>query len=117
MRESNSNSRTGRRPAAGGGDCFAVVLEFELLSRPAPPCKQLRKSALAEETALSSLGRPRRLLRRLRKGRRRIIEDRPKPAFDFRHRHILARGVIHHLIALHLGDAEIIGIGMGDIEA
>jgi|HubBroStandDraft_3_1064219.scaffolds.fasta_scaffold377783_2 hypothetical protein len=58
MRESNSNSRTGRRPAAGGGDCFAVVLDFELLSRPAPPCKQLRKSALAEETALSSLGRP-----------------------------------------------------------
>jgi hypothetical protein len=26
--------------AAGGGDGFAVVLDFEFLSRPAPPCKE-----------------------------------------------------------------------------
>jgi hypothetical protein len=40
MRESNSNSRIAFQATAGGGDGFAVILDFELLSRPAPPCKQ-----------------------------------------------------------------------------
>jgi hypothetical protein len=40
MRERNSNSRIGFQPTAGGGDRFAIVLDFEFLSRPAPPCKQ-----------------------------------------------------------------------------
>ena len=41
MRESNSNSRTapsGLPPEAA--TAYAVVLDFELLSRSAPPCKQ-----------------------------------------------------------------------------
>ncbi|HEY4927421.1 MAG TPA: hypothetical protein VII20_23685, partial [Roseiarcus sp.] len=40
MRERNSNSTTALRAAARGGDGFAVVLDFEFLSRSAPPCKQ-----------------------------------------------------------------------------
>jgi hypothetical protein len=40
MRERNSNSRMVLRTTAEGGDGFAVVLDFEFLSRPAPPCKQ-----------------------------------------------------------------------------
>src|ERR1700722_2384774 len=40
MRERNSNSRMALRAPAEGGDGFAVVLDFEFLSRPAPPCKQ-----------------------------------------------------------------------------
>jgi hypothetical protein len=39
MRERNSNSRIAFQATAGGGDRFAVVLDFEFLSRPAPPCK------------------------------------------------------------------------------
>src|SRR5471032_703667 len=37
MRERNSNSRMVLRTTAEGGDGFAVVLDFEFLSRPAPP--------------------------------------------------------------------------------
>ena len=55
MRERNSNSRT--RSAACGGDRDAVVLDFEFLSRPAPPSKQWRNphssaglTAIAEDT-------------------------------------------------------------------
>jgi hypothetical protein len=40
MRERNSNSRTARRAAAGGGKSYAFVLDFAFLSRSAPPCKQ-----------------------------------------------------------------------------
>jgi hypothetical protein len=40
MRESNSNSRIVLRTTAEGGERFALVLDFELLSRSAPPCKQ-----------------------------------------------------------------------------
>jgi hypothetical protein len=40
MRERNSNSRMVLRTTAEGGDGFAVVLDFDFLSRPAPPCKQ-----------------------------------------------------------------------------
>jgi hypothetical protein len=39
MRERNSNSRMALRATAEGGDGFAVVLDFEFLSRSAPPCK------------------------------------------------------------------------------
>jgi hypothetical protein len=40
MRERNLNSRIVLRTTAGGGDGFAVVLDFKFLSRSAPPCKQ-----------------------------------------------------------------------------
>jgi hypothetical protein len=39
MRESRSNSMIALRATAGGGDCFAVVIDFDRLSRPAPPSK------------------------------------------------------------------------------
>jgi hypothetical protein len=42
LRERTSNSRTARRAAACGGDRDAVVLDFEFLSRSAPPSKQWR---------------------------------------------------------------------------
>jgi hypothetical protein len=40
MRERNSNSRIAFQATAEGGDRFAIVLDFEFLSRSAPPCKQ-----------------------------------------------------------------------------
>jgi hypothetical protein len=40
MRERDSNSRIVRRTTAEGGERFALVLDFESLSRAAPPCKQ-----------------------------------------------------------------------------
>jgi hypothetical protein len=39
MRERNLNSRIAFQATAGGGDRFVVVLDFEFLSRSAPPCK------------------------------------------------------------------------------
>jgi hypothetical protein len=40
MRERNANSRIAFQATAGGGDRFAVVLDFAFLSRSAPPSKQ-----------------------------------------------------------------------------
>jgi len=40
MRERPSNSRIAFQATAEGGDRFAVVLDFEGLSRSAPPSKQ-----------------------------------------------------------------------------
>jgi hypothetical protein len=40
MRERNLNSRMVLRTTAEGGDRFAIVLDFNFLSRSAPPCKQ-----------------------------------------------------------------------------
>jgi hypothetical protein len=40
MRERDSNSRIAFQATAEGGDRFAIVLDFESLSRSAPPCKQ-----------------------------------------------------------------------------
>jgi hypothetical protein len=46
VRERTLNSRIALRATARGGDGFAVVLDFKVLSRAALPCKQMRKSAL-----------------------------------------------------------------------
>ncbi|MPL88384.1 hypothetical protein SDC9_34404 [bioreactor metagenome] len=51
-----------------------------------------------------------------RGGHRHVVQHRGKPALGFGERHALAPGVILGLIALDPGDAEVIGIGMGDIE-
>src|SRR5579863_1254585 len=61
--------------------------------------------------------RPTIELRRFLRLRRRIIEDRPEPALDLADFHALAPRVIFDLVALDLGDAEIMRVGMGDIEA
>ena len=56
------------------------------------------------------------LLRRLR-AHRRIVQHRREPAFDLVDRHALARRIVLDLIALDLGDAEIMRFRMGDVEA
>ncbi len=59
------------------------------------------------------------LLRRLRLPQREgvVVEDRREPALGLRHVHALAPRVILDLIALDLGDAEIRGLGMREVEA
>ena len=47
---------------------------------------------------------------------RHIIQHRPKPALDLEHMHALARRIVLDLIALDLGNAEIIALGMANIE-
>ena len=47
----------------------------------------------------------------------RIIEDRPEPSLDFPRIHAFAPSIILNLVALDFGEAEIMGVGMGDIEA
>src|SRR5690606_24111939 len=46
-----------------------------------------------------------------------VVEDGRQPALDFGNVHALAGGIVDHLIALDLGDTEIIGVGMADIDA
>ena len=45
-----------------------------------------------------------------------IIQDRREPALDLRDAHAFAPGIILDLIALDLGDAEIMRLGMREIE-
>ena len=47
----------------------------------------------------------------------RIVEDRGQPAFDLGQIHALARGIVAGLVFLDLRDAEVIAVGMADIEA
>ena len=44
-----------------------------------------------------------------------IVQDRAKPALHFSDVHALARRIIFDLVALDLGDPEIMRIGMSDI--
>jgi hypothetical protein len=46
LRGSRSNSRIAFQATAGGGDGFAVVLDFDLLPRLAPPKKSMKESDL-----------------------------------------------------------------------
>src|SRR5690606_30250983 len=48
---------------------------------------------------------------------RHIIEDRSEPALDLADRHALAACIVLHLVALDLGDAEIITFRRSDVEA
>src|SRR5690606_13527133 len=70
----------------------------------------------ANDTALACV-MPRHLLRSLREGARRVVEDRPEPALHIADIHPLARRVVLHLVALDLADTEIIAFGMRQIEA
>jgi hypothetical protein len=45
-----------------------------------------------------------------------IVQDRAKPALNLRHAHVLARCIILDLVALDLGDAEIVAVRMRQIE-
>ena len=45
-----------------------------------------------------------------------IVQDRTEPALDVSDFHALARGIVHHLVALDLGDAEIVALGMAEID-
>jgi hypothetical protein len=57
MRERNSNSRMVLRTTAGGGDGFAVVLDFEFLSRTRSAMQTMRKSALGHRLICREPGR------------------------------------------------------------
>jgi hypothetical protein len=46
-----------------------------------------------------------------------VVQDRPEPALDFGDFHPLARRIVLDLVALDLGDAEIMRLGVGDINA
>ena len=86
---------------------------------PAPlgACPALRSGPLIRRFAPPSPVNGRRaLLRRLRPYRR-VVQHRPEPAFDLLDRHALARRVVLDLIALDFGDAEIMRLRMGDVEA
>jgi hypothetical protein len=56
------------------------------------------------------------LLRRLR-AHRGIVQHRREPAFDLFDRHAFAGRIVLDLIALDFGDAKIMRLRMGDVEA
>jgi hypothetical protein len=61
-------------------------------------------------------GMTRPLLRRDR-SHRHVVQDGPKPALHLGDVHILTRGVVFDLVAFDLGDAEIMRVGVSDIDA
>ena len=59
-----------------------------------------------------------RLLRRVQPARGRVVEDRRRASARPRATgHALAAGVVLDLVALDLGDAEIVALGVGEVEA
>jgi hypothetical protein len=46
-----------------------------------------------------------------------VIQIRPEPSLHLFHAHPLALGVVFHLVAVDLAEAEIAGFWMGEVEA
>src|SRR3954471_15210168 len=92
--------------------------------RPCERSEAIQGSATLTDVALPWVASPARddggvplLLRRLREiPRRVVVQDRPEPALDLADIHSLAGGVILDLIALNLGDAEIMRLRVGDVD-
>ena len=90
---------------------FMARLTARTLIRPASPATFSRKGRRGCPHRLAGL-----LLRCFRPHRR-VVQHWSEPAFDLFDRHVLAGRVVLDLIALDLGDAEIMRFRMGDVEA
>ncbi len=61
-------------------------------------------------------GMTKSLLRRHRRHRH-VVQHRPEPPLHFTDVHALARRIVLDLVALDLGDAEVMRVGMSDVDA
>src|ERR1700736_3823118 len=84
------------------GASLACVRTLLRTARPAPGSR---------DGALLGTGLSRRGPHRL------VVQDRGEPAFGLGQRPALAAGVVGRLVALDLADAEVVRVGMGEVEA
>src|SRR5713101_6944095 len=87
-----------------------VRSEFEYPRTP-PNLDQARRTGEGNLSGVCIL-----LRRGSRRGNRVVVEHRGEPPFRFGHRPALALGVILDLVALDLADAEIVALGVAEIE-